>query len=72
MKNRRKKKRESGQAMVEFALVLPIFLLLVMGILDFGFLFLRGGAAFFDYSLKTLQLRFARSAALVCPVSHFC
>jgi len=39
MKNRKRKRRESGQAMVEFALVLPIFLLLVMGILDFGWLF---------------------------------
>ncbi len=39
MKNRRKKRRESGQAMVEFAMVLPFFLLLVMGILDFGWLF---------------------------------
>ncbi len=39
MKNRKKRRRESGQAMVEFALVLPLFLLLVMGILDFGWLF---------------------------------
>ena len=39
MRNRKKGKRESGQAIVEFALVLPMFLLLVMGILDFGWLF---------------------------------
>lgn len=39
MKNRKRKRRESGQAIVEFALVLPFFLLLVMGILDFGWLF---------------------------------
>lgn len=32
-------KKEDGQDMVEFALVLPIFLLLVMGIIDFGWLF---------------------------------
>lgn len=33
------KSGENGQAIIEFALVLPIFLLLVMGILDFGWLF---------------------------------
>lgn len=33
------KKREDGQSAVEFALVLPILLLLVCGILDFGWLF---------------------------------
>lgn len=33
------KKRESGQAMVEFALVLPILLLLLCGIVDFGWIF---------------------------------
>jgi uncharacterized protein (UPF0333 family) len=32
-------KKENGQAMVEFALVLPILLLLVAGIIDFGWLF---------------------------------
>ena len=41
MKKIHKKKRrcEEGQAIVEFAIVLPIFLLLVMGIMDFGWLF---------------------------------
>lgn len=33
------RKRESGQSAVEFALVLPILLLLVCGIIDFGWLF---------------------------------
>lgn len=33
------KKREKGQSEVEFALVLPILLLIVCGILDFGWLF---------------------------------
>ena len=33
------KKRENGQSAVEFALVLPILLLIVCGILDFGWLF---------------------------------
>lgn len=32
-------KREDGQAMVEFALVIPILLLLVCGIIDFGWMF---------------------------------
>lgn len=30
------KNRERGQGLVEFALVLPIFLILVLGIVDFG------------------------------------
>jgi len=32
-------KNEKGQAMVEFALILPILLLLVMGIAEFGMIF---------------------------------
>jgi hypothetical protein len=32
-------KKENGQAAVEFALVLPIFLLLIFAIIDFGWLF---------------------------------
>ncbi|MCF0112288.1 MAG: pilus assembly protein [Erysipelotrichaceae bacterium] len=36
---RKFKKNERGQAMVEMALVLPIFLCLVCGIIDFGWLF---------------------------------
>ena len=39
MKKLKKRKKESGQAVVEFAIVLPLFLLLVMGIIDFGWLF---------------------------------
>ncbi len=35
----KKFKREDGQAMVEFALILPIFLLILCGIIDFGWLF---------------------------------
>lgn len=34
-----KLKSEKGQAMVEFALVLPILLLLIGGIIDFGLIF---------------------------------
>ena len=34
-----KKDRESGQAIVEFALALPLLLLLLCGILDFGWIY---------------------------------
>lgn len=33
------RRNEDGQAMLEFALVLPIFLLILCGIIDFGWLF---------------------------------
>ena len=36
---RTKNKKEEGQALVEFALILPIFLLLVVAIIDFGWIF---------------------------------
>ncbi len=32
----RRAERESGQALVEFALILPLFLLIVVGIIQFG------------------------------------
>lgn len=34
-------RNESGQAIVEFALVLPLLLALLMGILDFGWIFMN-------------------------------
>ena len=33
---RSRRRRRAGQALVEFALVIPVFLLIMMGILDFG------------------------------------
>jgi len=33
------KKDENGQSLVEFALILPVVLLLLMGIIQFGFIF---------------------------------
>jgi Flp pilus assembly protein TadG len=33
-----RRKRSRGQALVEFAVVLPVFLLILSGVLDFGFL----------------------------------
>ena len=32
-------KKENGQAMVEFALVLPLLIILICGIIDFGWIF---------------------------------
>lgn len=32
-------KKEKGQSMVEFALVIPVLLLIVIGIIEFGFMF---------------------------------
>ena len=36
-RSRRRREGEKGQSLVEFALVVPIFLLLVFAIIDFGF-----------------------------------
>ena len=38
-KKRKYKKKEDGQAMLEFVLVLPVFMLIISIILDFGWLF---------------------------------
>jgi len=35
-RGQRRRERESGQALVEFALILPLFLLIVMGIIQFA------------------------------------
>jgi Flp pilus assembly protein TadG len=39
MSNARRQKRERGQALVEFALVLPILAMLILGIVQFGIVF---------------------------------
>jgi Flp pilus assembly protein TadG len=39
MKTRRIGRRQEGQALVEFAFVVPVLLLLVLGIIQFGILF---------------------------------
>ena len=36
---RRDRGARSGQALVEFALIVPLFLLLLLGLLEFGFIF---------------------------------
>ena len=38
---KRKLRSEGGAELIEFALVLPLLLLIVLGIVDFGFLFQR-------------------------------
>jgi Flp pilus assembly protein TadG len=38
---RRLRRSQSGQDVIEMALVTPLLLLLVMGIIDFGFMFMR-------------------------------
>ena len=35
----RRREARSGQALVEFALIVPVFLLLLLGLLEFGFIF---------------------------------
>ena len=37
--NRKSNKKEEGQSMIEFAFVLPVFMLLIVIILDYGWLF---------------------------------
>lgn len=34
-----KRKRESGQSLVEFALIVPLLILIVLGIIEFGWIF---------------------------------
>lgn len=36
---KRKLKNENGQSMVEFALIVPLLLLIIVGIIEFGFMF---------------------------------
>ena len=43
MKNflKRKKQKESGQALAEFAICLPLLILILCGILDFGWVYMN-------------------------------
>jgi Flp pilus assembly protein TadG len=60
---RRRTKRRRGQALVEFCLVIPIFLLVLCGIMDFGFLF------FDRMTVINASREGARAAAMVSDAS---
>ncbi|MDR3599018.1 MAG: pilus assembly protein [Desulfosporosinus sp.] len=51
-------KKENGQSLVEFALILPILLLLVFSIIDFGMLF------YTKNQLETISYNAARTISL--------
>lgn len=51
------KNREDGQSMLEFVLVLPVFLLLLFMIIDFGWLF---------YNMNTVQNATRNAARVAC------
>jgi hypothetical protein len=55
-----RRERESGQALVEFALVIPLFLMIVVGMIQFGV------ALNFWLDLQRLANQGARSAAVNC------
>jgi Flp pilus assembly protein TadG len=60
---RRRTERERGQALIEFALVLPLFLLLLLGIVQFG-------TVFRDYIALTDATRVgARQAAVARSIN---
>jgi Flp pilus assembly protein TadG len=59
----RRSTRKRGQAMVEFALVLPIFMLILSGILDFGF------ALYSRMTVINAAREGARAAAMVTDTS---
>jgi len=58
----RRRERESGQALVEFALIVPLFLMIVVGVIQFGV------ALNFWLDLQRLANQGARSAAVNCGV----
>jgi hypothetical protein len=55
-----RRERESGQALVEFALIIPLFLMIVVGMIQFGV------ALNFWLDLQRLANQGARSAAVNC------
>jgi Flp pilus assembly protein TadG len=57
---RKPRRRSRGQALVEFALVLPVFILLLAGMIDFGF-------AFYSYMTVINGARVGARAAIINP-----
>ena len=60
----RRRRRTRGQALVEFALVLPVFLLLLCGVLDFGFML------FNQMTLGSAAREGARAAVIIPAHEH--
>lgn len=60
MANMRRRMTSRGQAMVEFALVLPLFLLVIFAVLDLG-------RAIYDYSTITNAAREAARFGIIAP-----
>lgn len=54
-------KNESGQSMVELAIVLPVLLIVLCGILDFGWIFAN------QYKVENAAFSGARYAAIYAP-----
>ena len=54
----RKKNKESGQAIVEFAIVIPILIVIICGILDFGWIYYN------KYKVGEASYEAARYAAI--------
>ena len=65
MPRRRNRTRERGQSLVEFALIVPIFIILVFGIIDFG----MGLRAYITVTQATREG--ARYAAVGNPAGTF-
>jgi hypothetical protein len=59
-RKQRKNGREKGQAILEFALILPLFLILIMGVVDFGL-------ALKSYITVTNASREGARYAVICP-----
>lgn len=60
----RRRERQRGQALVEFALILPLFLMIVVGLIQFGV------ALNFWFDLQRLANQGARSAAVNCGAAE--
>lgn len=62
---RKKVKSEEGQAMVEFAIVLPLLLMILCGIIDFGWLFYN------QLNVDNASREAARAVCVECASSSY-